>query len=163
MSSQNLHALSMKRTDDRLRRFRFFLCDAALTAGTTILTLCFCDQFADSLLHLTSSFVGECDRQDSFRRGAIANQICDPKRHHPGLACARPGQDQHRTTQGGDRLGLRSIQSMIFCVQSVLRLFVGAGLVCKKSSNGCIKPQKCLAAFTFGARSPAVSEGCRGQ
>jgi len=42
---------------------------------------------------------------------------------------------------------------MIFCVQSVLRLFVGAGLVCKKSSNGCTKPQKCL-----GQRSPLGRE-----
>ena len=65
---------------------------------------------ADPLLHLGGRLVGERDGQNPLGARAVADQLGDAKRHHPGLARAGPGQHQQRAGERLDGFLLSSVE-----------------------------------------------------
>lgn len=72
------------------------------------------DELLDALLHLARGLVGEGDREDLPRvHPALGQQVGDPVRQHPGLARARPGDDEQRGARvhdGGALLGVQPVE-----------------------------------------------------
>ena len=70
------------------------------------------DECRDALLHLAGGLVGEGDRE--HRAGvhvALAEQVGDPVREHPGLPGAGAGDDQQRTPCVLDRCPLLRVEA----------------------------------------------------
>ena len=69
------------------------------------------DQRPHPVLHLVGGLVGEGDGQDLEGRDALLlDEPADPRREHPGLARAGPGDDQQGPAGVGDGLPLDGIQ-----------------------------------------------------
>jgi hypothetical protein len=63
-------------------------------------------------LHLARSLVGEGDGKDFTRpRPALAQDVSDTARQHPGFAGACSGQYQNRTVQRFDGVALLGIET----------------------------------------------------
>jgi len=72
----------------------------------------FADQRADALAHLAGGLVGEGDGEDlAGPRLAGGKNVGDACGQHPRLAGPRPGEHQHRSVQGLDRLALLRVES----------------------------------------------------
>ena len=69
------------------------------------------EQPLDARAHLGRGLVGEGDREDAVRRGALGlDQPGHPVGEHARLATARTGKHQHRADGAGDRRALRVVQ-----------------------------------------------------
>ncbi len=69
------------------------------------------DEGRDPVLHLAGRLVGEGDGEQLLRPGLAGHQdMAEARRQHPGLAGARPGQDQDRAFGRLDGLTLGFVQ-----------------------------------------------------
>ena len=79
------------------------------------------DQPVHPVPHLLRCFVGKGDREDIPGIDLfLIDHISDPVRQDPGLAGARPGQDQKRAFRTEYRLLLRRIQCVIYRIHGIL-------------------------------------------
>ena len=70
-------------------------------------------QGLDAAAHFGGGLVGERDREDAVRRGALdLDEPCDAVHENPRFAASRPGEDQCRTERCCDRLSLSIIQTV---------------------------------------------------
>ena len=71
------------------------------------------DQGGDALAHLGGGLVGEGDGEDlAGLHAAGGQQVGDPVGEHPGLARARPGDDEQRAALVQDRLALLRVEPL---------------------------------------------------
>ena len=82
----------------------------AAGAGIALFRVLFRQMLSPELLHVSRGLFRERDRQNVSGRNAARNHVPDAMGNDPGLARARPSQDQNRASHGFDRQSLLGIQ-----------------------------------------------------
>ena len=75
---------------------------------------CLWDTTSDALAHLVGRPPGEGEGQDTLRiRSSLLHQVRDPRDEHPGLARARSGEHEQRSTSVLDGPQLVGVEGQV--------------------------------------------------